>query len=508
MIEDGRQVPDGSVLGADLCIIGGGAAGIAMSRALRGSGLDIVVLESGGLEFDERTNDLNRGQNIGEPMTFWGVERPLHDVRLRYFGGSTNHWFGWCRPIDPMDLEHRPWVPYSGWPISRADIDPWLPAAHEIAELGPVEYDPRVWARRYGAPKPLLSTDVVATTMFQYSPPTNFGERYRADLDDAADVRVLLWSNAVNLDASVGADHVNGVDVIVLDGPRFRVESGAVVLATGGIEVPRLLLASRGVQPEGLANGNDLVGRYFMEHPHMKAGVAVTRKGLKALSLHQIRPYDVEGRQVRARGVFTLTPAAQREHQTLNFSTFVLGETTPQPLKGREPSDMVSDTQVADLVRRYGPAMRSVLEFEMISEGAPSPDSRVLLGDELDELGMPRVQVDWRRTPLDRYTIQTGLELLGSELGRLGLGRMLVESDGLGPMKADVDVGSHHMGTTRMSSDAASGVVDSDCRVHGIDNLFVAGSAVYPTGGSANPTLTLLALAFRLADHLKRTIPA
>ncbi len=126
-------------------------------------------------------------------MMFGDVERPLTDTRLRYFGGSTNHWFGWCRPLDPFDFEQRPWVADSGWPITRADIDPWLPGAHELAELGPVEFDPRVWRRKYGAPRPLLSTDLVAPTMFQYSPPTRFGERYRDDLNEAPnlDRRVL-----------------------------------------------------------------------------------------------------------------------------------------------------------------------------------------------------------------------------------------------------------------------------------------------------------------------------
>lgn len=508
MIDDGREIPDGSLIRTGLCIVGAGAAGIAMARALRGSGHDVVVLESGGFDYDASTNDLNIGALTGEPMTFADTERPLHETRLRYFGGSTNHWFGWCRPLDPFDFERRAWVPDSGWPISRADIDPWLPGAHELAELGPVEFDPGVWQRRYGLQRPLLSTDLVAATMFQYSPPTRFGERYRGALRKSEDLRILLHSNATRLGATPDADHVSGVDVAVLDGPRFRVEADAFVLATGGVEVPRLLLASNDVQPEGLGNGADLVGRYFMEHPHMVAGRAVLTRAPEKLMAHQIRPYRIDGRDVSAQAVFTLTPAAQERYQALNFSTFAFGLYPAAQLDADPGQPGLSGVQVAELMGRSGPHARSVMEFLMISEGGPVRDSRVRLGPELDELGVPRVELDWRHSALDRHTIQTGLEVLGRELGRLGLGRMLVERDGVGPMDAQIDVGSHHMGTTRMSEDPSSGVVDADGRVHGIDNLFVAGSAVYPTGGSANPTLTLLALALRLADHLDKRVLA
>jgi choline dehydrogenase-like flavoprotein len=224
------------------------------------------------------------------------------------------------------------------------------------------------------------------------------------------------------------------------------------------------------------------------------------------LQLHQINPYDIKGREVRAQAVFTLTPAAQERYETLNFSTFAIGLYPAPSLAEDSGEPSVSAAQVADLMRRFGPRARSVMDFLMISEGGPVRDSRVRLSSGTDELGVPRVELDWRHSPLDRHTIQTGLELLGRELGRLGLGRMLVERDGVGPMEAGIDVGSHHMGTARMSLDPTTGVVDSDCKVHGIDNLFVAGSAVYTTGGCANPTLTLLALALRLADHLDERV--
>lgn len=511
MIEDGRKVPAGSVIRSDLCIVGAGAAGIAMARALRGSGLDVVVLESGGLEDDERTNRLNAGSLIGEPMLFGGVERPLEDTRRRFFGGSTNHWFGWCRPLDPFDFEPREWVPRSGWPIDRSDIDPWLPVAHELCELGPVEYEPATWAARYGAPAPLLDTPLVQARMFQYSPPTRFGERHRKDLAGDSHTRVLLWSNAVGLDGSPAGDHVNGVEVAVLDGPRFRVEARAYVLAMGGLEIPRLMLASSRGESAGLGNGHDLVGRMFMEHPHMSMGQAVLARSPDELGLHRISPYLVAGpegsREQRAMAVLTLAPEAQRRFQTLNFSLFL---SSIDALKGYggSPDGPVDAAQVADLVRRFGSRMHSLARFYVISEAAPNPESRVTLSDEVDELGVPRIALDWRHSPLDRQTISVGLEVLAGELGRLDLGRVLVASDGLGPMEAPLDVGSHHMGTMRMSATPRDGVVDADCRVHGMDDLFVAGSAVFATGGCANPTLTLVALALRLAHHLRTQVLA
>ena len=145
------------------------------------------------------------------------------------------------------------------------------------------------------------------------------------------------------------------------------------------------------------------------------------------------------------------------------------------------------------------------------AEQAPNPDSRVSLVEERDALGLPRIALDWRLTELDKRSLQAGHQAVALELGRTGLGRLQIEDW----LTADVTTwtptltgGHHHIGTTRMSEDPARGVVDGDCRVHGIANLYVAGSSVFPTSGSANPTLTVVALALRLAAHLEQRLAA
>lgn len=507
VIEEATAVPAGTVVVADLCIIGAGAAGIAIARALRGRGLDIVVLESGGFAADAATTALSEGAIVGEQLRFLEFPLDLTNTRLRFFGGTTNHWMGWSRPLDASDFLARSHVPDSGWPFGRDVLDPYLKEAQELIELSSLGFEPADWAP-FGAAAPVLATELVETTMFQYSPPTRFAETYRADLADAGDVRVLLHANAIELDSTPAGDHVTGVEVATLDGIRWRVEARAYVLAVGAIEGARLLLASNRVVPDGLGNAAGLVGRYYMDHPHLFVGRAVMAASPDELDLYRRRPYRVPtaagDRDIEALGVFRLTGAAQAAHGTTSILAIPEVKSVEDAVaSGPQGGHFATTEQIGEAVGAMGGApIRSVIDFFTMSEQFPNPESRVRLGEERDELGVRRVELDWRVTDRDRRTVQVGLEVIGAELGRLGLGRMLVEEEGEGPMVAPVSTGPHHMGTLRMAADPARGVVDPDSRVHGIDDLFVAGSAVYPTGGAANPTLTLLALGLRLADHL------
>jgi choline dehydrogenase-like flavoprotein len=507
---DARSVTAGSTLTADVCIVGGGPAGITIARRLASSSLRVLLVESGGTEFDEETNDLNRGDLVGEDMTLNGNERPLHQTRLRFFGGSTNHWFGWCRPLDPWDFTERRSVPNSGWPITRSELEPYFAEVAELCELGPAVFAPAEWADRFGAPGPLPSTDRIATTMFQISPPTRFGERFLGELEAAATVEILLWGNVTELHTTADGGRVTGATVRTLSGNEFSVQAEAFVLATGGVEVPRILLASAGAHPAGIGNGHDIVGRYFMEHPHLTVGAVLLDVQPDDLGLYGFGRYEVPAplgggnREVTAIGVVQPTAAAQQELEILNMTAWFRVralEEIEAELGGDEA--VATPPQVAALVAaisgRRPPAVATMLTM---SEQLPTADSRVMLGSEVDALGMPRVRLDWRHSELDRNTVQRGLEVIGSELGALGLGRVQVEAPHGGPWDQPLGVGSHHMGTARMSVDPTRGVVDPDCRVHGVENLWVAGSAVYPTAGCANPTFTLLALALRLADHL------
>jgi len=495
MIIDARQLEAGAVLRTDICVIGAGAAGITVSRRLQRSGATVLLLESGGLERDEATQSLYQGTLAGEPMRFYGGSPTLDSARLRWFGGTTNHWAGWCRPLDPADFDRRPHVPDSGWPFGLDHLDPWYEEAQDVCQLGPYRYDTEWWTER-GAGESVLDTTQLRSTLFQLSPPTRFGEFYRSELMSAADITVCLWANAVDL--PLDGNRVTAVDAAVLDGSTFRVEASVVVLATGGIEVARLLLACNRDRPAGLGNENDLVGRYFADHPHLTVPVVLTRRDL---DLYDIVPRDVRGEastpQVLTAGVLTPTPAAS---QVLSLQG--LGATVDLDPPEAASAEITS-AEVGALLSAFENGVGTTpATLQIRSEQQPNPESRVRLLSERDPLGMPKVEVDWRLTSADRESLSRGLDLLADELAHNGLGQVRTEVDGESALERALDVGFHHIGTARMHDDPRHGVVDSDCRVHGLTNLYVAGSAVFPTTGWANPTLTIVALALRLSDHL------
>lgn len=522
MRRDAREIEDGTEIACDLAIAGAGAAGITLARALAGSNLRICVLESGGLEYEEPVQDLYRGRNAGLPYF------DLDVCRLRFLGGSTNHWGGRCRPLDELDLEPRPWVPLSGWPFSRAALEPYYREAQTICQLGRYDYRAAAWLGPGQEALPFDPAKVVSR-VWQYSPPTLFGEVYRDELE-AANVDLILHANVVEIEANEGGTEVAALRVATLEGRRLTVRSRVYVLACGGLENPRLLLASNRQINVGLGNQRDLVGRYFMEHPHANAARALVVD--PAVLAFYTRGQGAGGDPgLEVVGCLNLSPERQRAEELLNFDALFtvdnIGDSGYAALRriwnaaerGAWPEDLAGDLwqalsdfgdTAAGLMGRFG--LREYRPdhagFRMwcSAEQAPNPDSRVRLGDERDALGLPRIVLEWRLTELDKRSLRAGHQAIAEELGRTGLGRLQIDDwlmADLTTWSPTLEGGHHHMGTTRMSADPAHGVVDADGRVHGIANLYVAGSSVFPTSGSANPTLTIVALALRLAAHLK-----
>jgi choline dehydrogenase-like flavoprotein len=522
LIIDLRELESGGVIEAELCIVGGGPAGICLARAFAGSGVEVALLESGGWIAESAIQALSGGQNAGLPYY------PLESTRLRFFGGAGNHWSGWSTPLDESDFEPRPWVPHSGWPIRLADLEPYLHEAQGLCELGRYDYDATHWEgdeRRF----PALRPDKLALCFWQFSPPTRFAQRYREDLERARNVRTYLHANVAELEAHPDGRAVTRAHIRGPDGFEGSVRARTFVLACGAIENARLLLLSNGVEPAGLGNRHDLVGRFFMEHANIDDAGRVIATDPAALAELFTR-YEAEGLWVRA----GLAPsrAAQQREQILNLSAVVTGRREEdsgfhaltrlyRALRNLHwPDDLSSELRrvIGDLDavaeglaqtargRPYALPWTSEISVHTAIEQAPNPDSRVRLGDERDALGQRRVVLDWRLTELDRHTFLTALGLIGEEFGRLELGRLQIHEalrsdDGGWPEQLEGSF--HHMGTTRMADDPRHGVIDRNCRVHGIENLYVAGSSAFATAGHANPTLSLIALTLRLADHLK-----
>jgi choline dehydrogenase-like flavoprotein len=535
MFADARHVSNGAVVEADIAIVGGGAAGISLALELTGRGLSVCLLESGGTEFAWPTQSLYSGRNVGMPYFASDV------CQLRYLGGSTNAWGGWCRPLDSMDFESRPWVEQSGWPFPMSVLEPFYRRAHEICQVASDDYDPERATSELAHPRAkLLPFDParLETTIYRFSPPTRFGQVYREALRRAPDLRCYLDANVLGIKTDASARTVTRLAVGTLSGVRFEVAARHYVLAAGGIENARLLLLSNDVAANGLGNRHDLVGRYFMEHPHTTRGVIVpTRRLASGLYGEMFR-----GRAIMAR--ISLPDALKRHERLLNYSANLhavyigqdsqgwlalrkamrslsrAGRSDPfarlppygrKELSGRQIFDMVRQFDrmaIAGLLRLFQPN-RFIKGFVLESkpEQAPNPASHVTLDDARDAFGLRRVKIDWRMLQIDRRTVVRGEEIIDAELRRLGIGSVVpLPQEEIEGWPDTLEGGWHQLGTTRMHADAERGVVDPNARVHGMSNLFIAGGSVFPTCGTAPPTLTIVALALRLASHLKHDI--
>ncbi|QQP87838.1 GMC family oxidoreductase [Skermanella sp. TT6] len=533
MILDIRQFPTGQHFDADLCIVGAGAAGISIARDMLGLPIKVLLLESGGFDFDAEVAALNEADNAAD------LKLDLESFRARLFGGTTSLWGGNCAPLDPIDFAPRPWVPFSGWPIKHEEMLPYWQRAQPLFELGDRGYDVDEWVLAepdFEVVRLPLDTGLVREKVYQRSPRTQFGHRYGGELEpDSANVTVMLNGTAVGLRTDDSAGTVTGLEVRTLTGRSHTISARAVVLAAG-IENARLLLLSNDREPAGLGNRHDAVGRYFMEHLNMVSGRAMI-PGADDL----YRFYDAEGwadrtspTAVRMLVGLQPTPEMQEAAGIGNYVAFINrtfeGEQTAgyqalrhllYRLRHAQLSDHLRN-DLAALVGDFGSALKgswnrvfaadtSIYEIQHFFEQVPNPDSRIRLGDRPDPLGMPRMVVDWRTTDQDKRTWAVGQDLvaraIGAGDGTGGTGRLQLEPAGPGlPWPDTIHQSSHYMGTTRISDDPRLGVVDHDCRVHGLSNLFVAGGSVLPTGGCAMVTINIVALALRLADHLKRLL--
>jgi choline dehydrogenase-like flavoprotein len=503
MVIDGRSIRSGDVLQADVCLVGAGAAGITLARCFDGAPFSVCLVESGGLAPDAATQDLAAGEYEGTVA----IPDHLLGSRLRCFGGTTGHWTGWCRPLSGIDFEERAWVPNSGWPISKRTVDPYYDRAASVLEIRPFDND----LREVVTPdRPLLLADSgkVVTQIFHRSPPTRFGNRYRDELVRSRNVRVCLFSNLLELEVDEDAATVTCARVGGLDGNRFRVEAKHFVLAAGAIENSRLLLLSNRVERNGLGNRHDVVGRYYMEHPHLRAGaVTLTDPRINA-TLYYAHRNERFGHDVA--GAFSIAEQVQRDEHLMNFRVY-FGPTADSGEEAAFRKTVGSALmRLRALEAGTDGAEQAPQHFRLgvASEQAPDPSNRVTLSEERDALGSRRSKLVWHLSELDSRTVRKSVEILGRELGSRAMGRVSLLIDERHPWPAVMGGGPHQLGGTRMHVDPKKGVVDANCQVHGISNLHVAGGSVFPTGGFANPTLTIVALALRLADRIRRLLGA
>lgn len=556
MMEDARKIPPGKIFQCDVCIIGGGPAGITIARELAGTKANVILLEGGDVKETAQARDLYRG--FADPRK---SHEPLEENRRRQWGGTSAAWGGRCIPFDAIDFEKRDWVPHSGWPITKAQLDPFYARALALCEAGEYKFhtEEAFPEKQREMIKGFDGPDIVSNEMERWSPPTQFGKRYGRDLQAAPNITVLFNANCLHIQLAPEGNRVTQVRVASFERNEFLVRARFFILACGGLENARLLMTSNDVMKGGIGNHSDKLGRYYMSHLFGALAMARLRDNGAGFIFDLERDRD----QVYCRRRFWPTPAAQEREHLLNaiafffrpplsravhrnalFSSAYLAKFFLTTLKRNKPAKamaiirenraalkshlkiVAADApglipQVASIVRNRWFAKRRLpfvlphksnnhycLYYQ--SEHAPNPDSCVVLHSEKDFFGMPRLLVKIKFSERDIESVLQVHRLIQKQFAATQTGELTYDESAL---REDVEheikdfnSSAHQIGTTRMSASPAEGVVNANCQVHGVDNLFIAGSSIFPTSGHANPTLTLLALAVRLSEHLKTRI--
>ena len=549
MLHDAFELPDGYTVECDVCIVGAGAAGMALAHELRGEALKVVVLESGGERLEKNTQDLHKGE-VADPER----HAPLHEYRLRQLGGTTNVWGGRCAPYDAIDFEERPYVPHGRWPIGKKELDPYYERAHAYCDLGGYVYDlDGMDLDKPASMIPGFASDQVTTEkLWRWSSPTNFRKKYTPVLTDSPDVHVYTHANCLNISTTPDGQHVDHLVVATLEHNPFKVRAKHYVLAAGALEVTRLLLLSNDVHAEGIGNHAGLLGKFYMSHLSGDMGpIQFTAPNEEIVWNYEKTPSGVYFRRT-----FSLTEEAQREHGLLNFRAMLANPLEADPSHGnsvlstkyflkwllskRSQAGYQRAISGENVYRHLGQHLGNVardplglLRFssEWVrkriiperklpsvalgsasstywlhydAEQSPDPRSTVSLGREKDAFGLNRLDIDFHYAATDEESVVRSVELIAEAMERTGIGHLEADREMLTEQARHWRVASHHIGTTRMAKEASEGVVDADCRVFGVDNLYVASSSVLPTSSYANPTLTIVAIAIRVAEHLKQ----
>ena len=462
----------------DSCIVGTGPAGITLALKLAASGEKVLLLEAGGLSFSDRSQELYDCESVGHDA--W----PKY-TRLRYFGGTSNHWSGRCRPFEKSDFYDRSINGLPGWPIRYGEIEPYLPEAMTILDLDPdAGFEP--------INKPSLE-DHFYPDAFSQSPPTRFQAKYIDQITASENIHCFFNATAVDIKLDQSHQAVTHIQVANYNGLSTPVKAGTFILCLGGLETPRFMLNCNKQIKSGIGNRTDMVGRCFMEHLNVPMGSFLYRE-----------PEAFTKLQFFTDDQFCQSSSIGKSNITMSIVSSVKSYGRTKAIKTFF-KNLACQMQIEDKVQFISdfkcPGMGTI---GTLIEQAPNIDSRVSLGDTTDSFGLLKAQLNWQIGAYDQNTIRQAALTMAKEFSNAGLGQIRLADFILNPDQ-ELKFGhhAHHMGTTRMSDDPKYGVVDRNAKVHGLDNLYIAGSSVFSTGGACNPTMPIIQLCLRLADHLK-----
>ena len=519
MIKNLDEVTE-SELRFDVCVVGAGAVGIAIAREFLGEQVTVALLEGGDNGLEPWAQDTYRSEMLGQPHL------GTHEGRARALGGTTKLWAGQALPMFEIDFESREWVPFSGWPISLTTLNPYYRRAEDVMQVPHSTYDTDSW------PSPVKPfSEEKSSVRFcysQFAPEPDFSRKYKPELLASNNVTVLLHANAVELNVNSNATEVTSVSIKSYKGTCARVFARVFVVCCGGIDNARLLLASGSTEPNGVGNRFGNVGRYFQDHPTVRIpftplnprmfdsrfSAIRTRSSINMVKLYSSKEFQKQHRILNVgaevvhedsedaplAALTRLTNAARK--RTFNRQT--LGDCI---LVSQSPFSVLVAVARKMLGRRARSANHIKYKLLLSCEQEPSPTSQITLSTKLDNVGMPRSCVNWQISE----TVSRSIKVFLNEIAEVWKNDAIAEFDldsvqldgresGSGGGYSDFN---HHIGTTRMGLDPRTSVVDANCCVHGYGNLYMAGSSIFPTGSFSNPTLTALALSYRLSDYLK-----
>ena len=515
--KNGNTIPDGEVIKTTVCIVGSGPAGITAALQLNKAGIPVLLME-GARPVDMTPSDYFINSWNDKELLYAGTASGLLDnrephflirpywtepetkstppwERERVFGGTSTHWGRECRPLAPVVFEGRPGFP--SWPITREELDPYYSEASSLLGLegdyysdnniAAYNFTTAFCAEKYGVQlNDIVELPNFNIDMYQFAPENrkNFATSEFGGEGTAVDqgVQVILNATLLNIEKTNGTNNnrVTGLHFGTMTdtspptkATQFTVQADFYILACGAVANARMLLAS------DVGNENNLVGRYFMCQPD--TGL------INPIIFTQGNPTFLSG------------PTNK-----------LMGSNTPYSNGGSAQGKYVLSD---DIAKEHGIGrcwFRSGSNYPLYFEQSPSADSRItLIGpDQVDPVfGIPKVNINWSFGEVDQQTFEVNIQLFNESLAQHYPDQdVSISSRSWEEAMTLWAVNGHHIGTTRMSNLPTEGVVDENLKVHSLDNLYVAGSSVFPTAGLANPTMTIIALSARLADHLEQAI--
>ena len=528
MLVDGSLLQAGKEFKADYCIMGGGVAGLVMATELLSSGASVIVLESGGEGYSQEAQDLYQPS---QSVSLNGFPDPSYS-RLRFLGGSSNHWENNTSPFSAIDFEKRSWIENSGWPISYDDLAPFFGKAGEYVGVGSDGYKTDYWAEQLNKQDVVGNSDLLQTGIAKASvPAVRFYQTHGAYVKNHESSSIVVSANVTDVNFNPESGLIEQVSFESVKGKTCFVNAKRFVMCFGGIENARMLLSFNEKYDNKIGNAYDNVGRYFMDHP-LARGAFLYPTTSQSFDLY--RGSMLGDKNVV--GFLELSEAAQKQHELISLRMPLVPVTNYIASDGISSHHIMMDAfEEGEIPDNFGQhIVNYVKDFDMVLEAIsrrawgkkifshadeigpfqlpimieqpPYRDNRVSLGTDRDRLGIKKLLIDWEFKQHDIERFWKALELVAFEVGQLSIGRLRLLKEREARVFGDqLSFGHHHTGTTRMSNSPKMGVVDANQKVFGTKNFFIAGSSVFPTGGHVPPTFTIVATAIRLARHLEET---